>query len=317
MQYVEKNDVVLGSSRANPLHQGESGQPKLEVTHTGADKDSLRQVTIEANLPEMHADPACAISDTAAANFISEDEIPEELRSLLPMIMEGAMEAMQRTAIAQMAIESFRELEKVSVTNPIVDELREYAGVVEERARLLGDPEGMDPEEAEVLLANIDPVILQDSFAALIDRLHSETRYLDELEDVGLVDGLKKGIKNGKYGAKVLFVKPDSFIWKRFGRENSLAFYFGPLDICVFKGDPPSTKEIWKELLVSGRLPEEISRLDHELVHDKQYSAKRRLMFWGPIVARWGGLYSSNKRSWPYSSGSIFTCKFSSRKNVS
>lgn len=103
---------------------------------------------------------------------------------------------------------------------------------------------------------------LTQGFSSLILRLQRETKYLKELEITKVARGLLNGLSNNHYSSQVKFIESSRSGIKNGDYDNLLN------RVRIFDKEP-TLKEIWVDLIKNGRLPDPISTLHHELIHEK------------------------------------------------
>ena len=172
--------------------------------------------------------------------------------------------------------EGFGMVNSIQSKNPKILELKKYSEGIDEKLQFLRKPVGMGHQEAELLMSKIPQKDHDAGFDATILRLQRETKYLEELEDVGISSALLTGLENGKYGAWVKFISPDSFYAKGMQKKGSAGRYIPMLDMVVIPQKAPTSEEMWLMLATEGTLPSVVSHLDHELTHDLQWNKIQR-----------------------------------------
>lgn len=179
--------------------------------------------------------------------------------------------------ILQINIEyGFNLLKHVDSDNPKIKKLKEYKEGIEEKFNYLKKPVGLTPQQADLLMSRIPPEDRDAGFDAAILRLRRDTKYLDELEDVGISTALVNGLEKGKYGAYTLFLNPDNFFAKILKNGSASGCYLPILDTVIIPKNPPTSEEMWLRLATEGHLPDFVNTLDHELTHDQQYTKLQR-----------------------------------------
>ncbi|RMG43438.1 MAG: hypothetical protein D6719_03805 [Candidatus Dadabacteria bacterium] len=203
------------------------------------------------------------------------ESMPPELRAVLGTLLE-TLEQKKQERSRELIIDAFKRLEHLPDTSdPLIQSLKEYGKSVEDYFDQIDDYQFQPAHEVEAMLSRLSPGELKAGFSKMIARLRKESDALKELEDVGVAEALEVGLKNGKFGAKVIFTSPDSKLASI--APHAAAFYYGPLDIIVVKGDIPTRENMWRTLVTQGGLPKEIAVLDHELTHDRQWLKGQRL----------------------------------------
>lgn len=185
--------------------------------------------------------------------------------------------------------DGFTALDTLAVSNPHIDELREYGKHLEEKFAILRTSTGVSGELARHLIGEIREEDRKAEFEGVLLRIQHDTSYLKELADTNVLSGVieGEGLENGEFGSLIQFMGEDSWLAKRLLPGNAAAGYSPMLDVTFVKGRPPTDEEIWRQLASEGTLPDIIASLDHEQTHDTQTSMLDRGAMWSPFVLGW------------------------------
>ncbi len=181
---------------------------------------------------------------------------------------------------------TFSYLRELNPDNPKIKQLINYGQEIEGKFDLLRKRTGLPRGVAELYLGRIPKEDLKPEFEGMILRLGEETGYLDELKDIGISADCLSNLENGRYGAWVSFLAPDSLLRKLVLREGVTGEYLPVFDVAIIGNKPPELKNMWLDLVDQGFLSDVISTLDHELTHDRQFTRAQRTMILAPEIVR-------------------------------
>ncbi|MCB0320473.1 MAG: hypothetical protein KDD60_06055 [Bdellovibrionales bacterium] len=181
---------------------------------------------------------------------------------------------------------AFCALDEIPTTNQLIEKLKKYGANLNDTFAELDHQAPPSPNDLERAFEHLSPLETREGLRHVIKRLQDETRYLCQLDEVGVSQNLATGIDHGQYRVPVQFSGEKDSLLSKALKFSGIGGVYWPLgNSCLIGGQAPTAKALWANLAAYGSLPKVVGILEHELTHELQYSMPQRLLLWGAMGA--------------------------------